>query len=266
MEAQALAEEVGPYGFLICSVVWCDILLTTRSTNRFSRPPCNQMLLLICPTKPRPPLQSTDNLVLSEHRPLPESCVKIWMLSHNWNKNGSGAQKGNLLTRLLMSHWWCSQESWNFIFNVAADSALGSSGERLPSLSEVQGKFGVVLKFNNVQKISNKSLNSQCAKVERPLSCNGESDINGLEMTQDNSTGYAVFKPRKATGRTVPQPVDSLSAAVTLPVIAASTERSFSKLKLITMLLRSAMGQARLSGLAVIGVNREPGRQVTLMM
>ncbi len=34
MEAQALAEEVGSYRFLICCVVWCEILTITNKVNK----------------------------------------------------------------------------------------------------------------------------------------------------------------------------------------------------------------------------------------
>lgn len=34
VEAQALAEELGSYRFLICSVVWCDILTLVNQVNK----------------------------------------------------------------------------------------------------------------------------------------------------------------------------------------------------------------------------------------
>jgi hypothetical protein len=44
---------------------------------------------------------------------------------------------------------------------------------------------------------------------------------------------------------------------LTLPVTVAASERSFSKLKLIKNYLRSSMGQTRLSGLAIISIERD---------
>jgi hypothetical protein len=44
---------------------------------------------------------------------------------------------------------------------------------------------------------------------------------------------------------------------LTLPVTVAASERSFSKLKLIKNYLRSSVGQMRLSGLAVISIERD---------
>jgi hypothetical protein len=44
---------------------------------------------------------------------------------------------------------------------------------------------------------------------------------------------------------------------LTLPVIVATSERSFSKLKFIKNYLRSSVEQMRLSGLAVISIERD---------
>ncbi|XP_076044803.1 uncharacterized protein LOC143027403 [Oratosquilla oratoria] len=54
----------------------------------------------------------------------------------------------------------------------------------------------------------------------------------------------------------------ALRIACTLPVTVASAERSFSELKLIKTYLRSSMGQERLSGLAIISINHEVGKDM----
>lgn len=44
---------------------------------------------------------------------------------------------------------------------------------------------------------------------------------------------------------------------LTVPVIVASVERSFSKLKLLKSYLRSTMSQERLNGLAILSIEKE---------
>lgn len=51
---------------------------------------------------------------------------------------------------------------------------------------------------------------------------------------------------------------------LTLPVTVASAERSFSKLKLIKTYLRSTMGQERLSGLALMSIERERTKNINI--
>jgi hypothetical protein len=49
----------------------------------------------------------------------------------------------------------------------------------------------------------------------------------------------------------------SLQILLTIAVFIARCERSFSKLKLILSYLRASMGQARLSNLALLSIERE---------
>ena len=51
---------------------------------------------------------------------------------------------------------------------------------------------------------------------------------------------------------------------MTVPVTVATAERSFSKLKLIKNFLRSFMSQDRLSGLALLSVEKERAKILTL--
>ena len=44
---------------------------------------------------------------------------------------------------------------------------------------------------------------------------------------------------------------------LTIPIMTASAERSFSKLKLIKSYLRSTMSQERLSGLTILSIEKE---------
>lgn len=45
VEAQALAEEVGSYRFLICCVVWFDILTMTHTVNKQLQKASMQLML-----------------------------------------------------------------------------------------------------------------------------------------------------------------------------------------------------------------------------
>ena len=51
---------------------------------------------------------------------------------------------------------------------------------------------------------------------------------------------------------------------LTIPISSAAAERSFSRLKLIISYLRSTMTEHRLSGLAMISIERESGSKIDL--
>ena len=55
----------------------------------------------------------------------------------------------------------------------------------------------------------------------------------------------------------------ALRISATQAVTVASSERSFSKLKLVKTYLRSTMGQERLSGLAIISINHIISKQLS---
>lgn len=62
-----------------------------------------------------------------------------------------------------------TEEIREAVEEYTVDSALGPLEERFHSLSETQEKFEVLVKFNNVEKISSESLERLCAKVETTL-------------------------------------------------------------------------------------------------
>lgn len=73
-------------------------------------------------------------------------------------------------------------------FEAVVGSALGQLEERLNfnSLCDIQEKSGVLQKFNNAEKLSIDSMESQCAKLEGTLNGNVESDDDRLELTTQN--------------------------------------------------------------------------------
>ncbi|KAJ3595204.1 hypothetical protein NHX12_004508 [Muraenolepis orangiensis] len=144
--------------------------------------------------------------------------------------------------------------------------------ERFDTMQNVKDNFGVLLNFNNVTTMSRDTLKNQCADLEKMLSKTGESDICGAEMAEEILNLPSV--PPKITAMQLleilhekqiqelyPNLSIGLRIAGTLPVTVASAERSFSKLKLVKTYLRSTMGQERLSGLALISINRELSQQ-----
>ncbi|XP_076048071.1 uncharacterized protein LOC143029261 isoform X1 [Oratosquilla oratoria] len=157
------------------------------------------------------------------------------------------------------------------LFNVVVDTTIQSLTDRFKTLSEVRDQFGVLLNF---QKLDDQSLNNQCDKLCKTLTSGNESDIDGKELAMEvkhlpslpsnemTALELLTFIHKKHFEELYPNLWVALRIACTLPVTVASAERSFSKLKLIKTYLRSSMGQERLSGLAIISINHEVGKDV----
>ncbi|KAK3929531.1 Zinc finger MYM-type protein 1, partial [Frankliniella fusca] len=93
---------------------------------------------------------------------------------------------------------------------------------------------------------------------EEPSSAPGEERNARQSMKNSGSLANILYVVHNTGLKTIfPSLYIALKIAVTLPVTSASTERSFSKLKLIKHRLRSTMGQDRLEDLMVISCERD---------
>ncbi|XP_034082159.1 zinc finger MYM-type protein 1-like [Gymnodraco acuticeps] len=114
-----------------------------------------------------------------------------------------------------------------------------------------------------------------CDKLCSTLSTGDGGDIDGKELALEitnlpslptcemTALELLSFIHKKNLNELYPNLWIALRIVCTLPVTVASAERSFSKLKLIKTYLRSCMGQDRLTGLAIISINHEIGKQLS---
>ena len=71
------------------------------------------------------------------------------------------------------------------VFNSVVDSALRSLQDRFETFTEVKEKFGVLLDFRQLIRVPKDTLQKHHTKVEKTLTAEGESDIDGAEMVQE---------------------------------------------------------------------------------
>ncbi|XP_058783512.1 uncharacterized protein LOC131658207 [Vicia villosa] len=118
-----------------------------------------------------------------------------------------------------------------------------------------------------LQSLDDATLESCCNHFEHALKHNDRFDIDGRELCVELKLLRNIL-PEEITG-----PIDILKylkgmdyfsntiiayrILLTIPVTVASTERSFSKLKLLKSYLRSTMLQERLNGLALIAIEND---------
>ncbi|XP_076909113.1 uncharacterized protein LOC143566249 [Bidens hawaiensis] len=116
----------------------------------------------------------------------------------------------------------------------------------------------------NLRELGEKDLKSRCYCLQDALKNGEEPDINAEELYGELKL-FETFLPGDAISPldvlnnlkqvdSYPNALVAYRVLLTIPVIVASAERSFSKLKLLKTYLRSSMSQERLNGLAIIAI------------
>ena len=274
IEAQSLAEEVGSYRFSICTVVWHDILTNIKHVSKLLQSETMQMDVAV------DLLRKTEASLVGYRDSgfaLAQVCAKE--MCEKMNVEAVLKQKRIRKTKRQFSYEIPDQEMTDALrkmevsfFNVVVDVSIVSLQERFQALGEVEKTFGVLVNF---PELPNEDLRKQCETLSNTLSCNGQSDLDWEELTQELQSFPDMEKGKKTTFELLsflqekklkevyPNMWVALRIAVTIPVTVAAAERSFSKLKLIKTYLRSTMSQERLNGLALMSINREVSRQVS---
>ncbi|XP_066958861.1 uncharacterized protein [Macrobrachium rosenbergii] len=274
VEAQTLAEKLGSYRFLICTVVWYDILYHVNHVSKLLQSPKMQLDVAVdLLTKAKSSLTNYRRTgFASAQASAKDMCEEMNIEAVLKEKRLRSTKKhfsyeapdepiADTMKRLEAT-----------FFNVVVDTAIESLTDRFKTLGELRDRFGVLLNF---QKLDDQAFGNQYENLCMTLSTGNESDIDGKELAvevknlprlpSDDMTALELltFIHKKNLEELYPSLWVALRIACTLPVTVTSAERSFSKLKLIKTYLRSSMGQDRLTGLAIISTNHEVGKQVS---
>jgi len=139
------------------------------------------------------------------------------------------------------------------------DTVISSLDERFQNLGEGNNTFGVLLDFPNLEEVD---LLRKCQTLSTALTLDGAELAREMQnfpsLPSKNMTNMELLTVlhEKKLAEIYPNMWVALRISATLPVTVAAAERSFSKLKLIKTYLRSTMMQERLSGLAIISINK----------
>ena len=121
--------------------------------------------------------------------------------------------------------------------------------------------------LQKLKSLDNDSLQKYCLKLESFLKHDVYYDIDGLDLFSELKVLKEILQIKDYTPIDILNYIKRLDSfpntciayriLLTIPVIVAYAERSFSKLKLIKLYLRSTMSQERLSELAIVSIENE---------
>lgn len=272
-EAHSLSEEVGSYHFSICTV-WYDILSQIHHVNKLMQSPSMQVDVAVS-------LLNGIEKYLQSYRATGFVTAQMSAkdICEEMNVEAVLQQKRLRSTKRHFSYEAFDEPLSDALkklevtfFNVVVDAAASAVQERFSTLQNVREKFGVLSNFRN---LPDKELQKECETLQTTLHFKGHSDVDGRELVQELKNfpdlpsksmtllELLTFIHKKELAEMYPNLWTALRIGLTLPVTVAEAERSFSKLKLIKTYLRSTMSQERLSGLAIISINRTVAQQIS---
>ena len=118
-----------------------------------------------------------------------------------------------------------------------------------------------------MKSVDNDSLQKYCLKLEDFLKYDVYYDIDGLDLSSKLNILKEILQIKDYTSIDILNYIKRLDSfpnaciayriLLTIHVTIASAKRSFSKLKLIKLYLRSTMSQERLSGLPIVSIENE---------
>ncbi|XP_068115082.1 zinc finger MYM-type protein 1-like [Hyperolius riggenbachi] len=267
-EAQSLAEEVGSFRFLICTVVWYDILQKIQIVSKLMQSESMQLDVAVDLLK-----KTEASLLDYRGTGFVSAQISAKDICEEMNVEPVLKQKRLRKTKLHFSYEAPDEPIQDALkqlevsfFNMVVDTSIASLQERFLTVGEIEKKFGVLTNFPN---LSTEEKIEKCTKLSDSLTYNGHCDLDGKGLAQElqvfpdlpkssmTALELLAFLQEKRLMEIYPNMWLALRIAVTTPITVASAERSFSKLKLIKNYLRSTMSQERLNGLAMMSINRD---------
>uniref|UniRef100_A0A8C1K3Y1 TTF-type domain-containing protein n=1 Tax=Cyprinus carpio TaxID=7962 RepID=A0A8C1K3Y1_CYPCA len=187
VEAQALAEEVGSYRFLICCVVWCEILTITNIVNKLLQSASMQLDIAVnLISNAKASLTTYRDTGFSEAQTTATSICEVMNVEavlkekrlRNSKRHFSYEAPDEPMTDALKNL------EVNF-FNIVVDSAVTSMDERFETLNQVKSKYGVLLNFSTASQMSSESLKAHCMEVQNTLTFRDDYDISGMDLAHE---------------------------------------------------------------------------------
>ncbi|XP_066333895.1 uncharacterized protein [Miscanthus floridulus] len=152
-------------------------------------------------------------------------------------------------------------------FLVIVDYAIVSLTIRFDQLKEFEKIFGFLFNSENLKSLDHSDLRDCCTTFVNTFSHDNKSDVELDDLFSELKVLQVTLPDQLMSASEIlhfvkvadcyPNASIAYRILLTIPVTAASAERSFSKLKLLKNCLRSTMLQERLNGLAMCSIEKD---------
>uniref|UniRef100_A0A7N0VIW6 TTF-type domain-containing protein n=1 Tax=Kalanchoe fedtschenkoi TaxID=63787 RepID=A0A7N0VIW6_KALFE len=152
-------------------------------------------------------------------------------------------------------------------FLYIVDQVISSLRRRFEQYEDYEKIFGFLFTSKKLNALDDVCLKSSCDALEVALKNSECNDVDANELyvelkllmdllPKKNMRAIHILQFVKHTNY-FPNAIIAYKILLTIPVTVASAERSFSKLKLLKLYLRSSMSRERLNGLALVAIEND---------
>uniref|UniRef100_A0A8C1E7M5 TTF-type domain-containing protein n=1 Tax=Cyprinus carpio carpio TaxID=630221 RepID=A0A8C1E7M5_CYPCA len=267
--AKSLHGELKTWSFLLCTMTWYNVLYQINHVSKLLQSPNVSMETLRSETEGvKDYLEDfRENGIASCQTDAKDIAENLDMEMTLPEKRQRKKKRQSLYEGTEETLSTPDETFRRDFFLPMVDTALRSLSDRFSRLKGVYDLYDFLFSKDNMkQTIKNGKLHERCKKLEQTLH-----DIDADDLALEINSSLYTFPDHVATS-----PFDMLNyiyseklldlysnlsialrLLLTLPVSVASGERSFSALKLIKNYTRSTMGQERLTGLALMSIERD---------
>ncbi|CAL1677333.1 unnamed protein product [Lasius platythorax] len=272
-ETQSLLKEIKSYQFILSTVIWYELLVEVNRVSKLLQQKSMQMNVAISL------LDALLNRLSTFRTTGYDESVRIAKNIAAENNIIPYFPQKRIAVTTRQFDYECAdeviaQEEEKLrieYFLLIIDQAIQSFNERFKLYQNFRDNFGFLYSFRDIKNLSEEKLKKNCNDLHIILQDEGDSDISGLELLEElksfihiipDNEQNCLFDVLKYLIKTqlssvYPNIYIALRILLTLPVTIASSERSFSKLKLIKNYLRSCISQERLSGIAMMSIEND---------
>ncbi|CAK6951761.1 hypothetical protein NFI96_003229 [Scomber scombrus] len=274
--ANALHDELKSWHFLLCTMIWYNVLYQVNLVSKLLQSP--DVSLETIKTETQGVRQCLENLRDSGLASCQSDAVEI---AEELEIEMELPEKRQRKAAKHYQHEGAAEtqsspeESFKREFFLPlVDTALRSLNDRFSKMEDVYVLYSFLFSKKSMQQVlKSGKIRASCKNLEQTMH-----DIEADDLELEINSAVYTFPDHASTcphdmlnyiySENLLDLYSNLSIALrlllTLPVSVASGERSFSALKLIKTYLRSTMCQERLTGLALISIERDVRRSLDM--